>query len=484
MFSSSSGIATVGYINIRAKKTSNLFDALTLLSGRTDGCNARRRIAAYERKGVNDMKIISAGDMLIQRRLPGAYDGFVSLRDFISQGDVRFFNLETTLHNGECFGSQYNGGSWLRADPESLEDARAFGFNMLTFANNHAMDFSHAGLVKTLEACKRYGFPNSGCGRNLDEAAAPAYLDTLAGRVALISVTASFNPAAMAGKQSRRVQGRPGVNGLRYHEKYYVSREELQQLDSIARKTDINAFDDDERAYGYQPPLPEGVVAFGHTLRFEEGSPARRETFCEEADMARVERAIYEAKLQAEYILVSVHSHELRGADIELPDHFLEQFCHACIDMGAHAVLGHGPHLLRPIEVYKGKPILYSLGDFVMQNENIPYAPEDFYENYGMTSDDTLHALFRRRSNDFTRGLQRDHRMLESVVALMTFDGDVLKELELLPIELGFGLPMSAVGWPKPDPEATFLERFQRLCDHYGTQLISKEDGRVFVKLS
>ena len=429
------------------------------------------------------MKIVAAGDMLVQRRLPGPYDGFAALNRYITRGDVRFFNLETTLHDdGACFASQYNGGSWLRADPAVLQDARAFGFNLLTFANNHAMDFSHAGLLRTLEACKEYGFPNAGCGRNLDEAAAPAYLDTLAGRVALISVTSSFHPAAMAGKQSRRMRGRPGVNGLRYREKYFVPKAMLAQLDQIARLTDINAFDDDERAYGYQPPLPDGVVAFGHDLRFAEGEPARRETCCVPADMDRVAKAIHEAQLQAEYILVSVHSHELRGADIEQPDHFLEEFCHRCIDLGAHAVLGHGPHLLRPIEIYEGKPIFYSLGDFVMQNENIPFGPEDFYEMYGLTSDDTLHELFRIRSADFTRGLQRDHRMFESIIPRMTFEDGILRELELMPIELGFGQPIHSVGWPRPAYGAAFLARFQQLCDVYGTQLQEK-DGRLFVVL-
>ena len=428
------------------------------------------------------MKIVAAGDMLVQRRLPGAYEGFEALKRYIMQGDVRFFNLETTLHDGDCFASQYSGGSWLRAAPETLEDAKAFGFNILTFANNHAMDYSHDGLVKTLEACKKYGFPNSGCGRNLDEAAAPAYLDTLAGRAALISVTASFNPAAMAGQQSRRLMGRPGVNGLRCKETYFVPMETLDQLDAIAKLTDINAFDDDERAYGYQPPLPEGVVAFGHELRFKEGSPARRESCCVQEDMDRVAKAIYEARLQAEYVLVSVHSHELRGADIELPDHFLESFCRRCIDLGAHAVLGHGPHLLRPIELYKGRPIFYSLGDFVMQNENIPYGPEEFYRGYGMTSDASMHELLKIRSRDFTIGLPRDHRMLESVVPMMTFEGDQLTELELLPIDLGFGKPAHAVGWPVPAPGAAFIERFQKLCDFYDTKLITR-DGRLFVKL-
>jgi len=37
---------------------------------------------------------------------------------------------------------------------------------------------------------------------------------------------------------------------------------------------------------------------------------------------------------------------------------------HAIIDAGADIILGHHPHMLRAIEVYKGKAIFYSLGNF------------------------------------------------------------------------------------------------------------------------
>ena len=92
------------------------------------------------------VRFTAAGDFLAQRKLYETYDGMEKVRDFILRGDFRFFNLETTFPDETCFGNQYYGGSHLRADKRVLEDAKAFGFNILSFANNHTMDYSHDGL--------------------------------------------------------------------------------------------------------------------------------------------------------------------------------------------------------------------------------------------------------------------------------------------------------------------------------------------------
>ena len=103
-----------------------------------------------------------AGDMLVQRRIPRESTGFGPVSAQLKKADARYFNLETTLLRGDYYGNQYNGGSYLRADPAVLEDARAYGFNMLSFSNNHAMDFGHEGLVATKQAVDEAGFVNAG----------------------------------------------------------------------------------------------------------------------------------------------------------------------------------------------------------------------------------------------------------------------------------------------------------------------------------
>jgi poly-gamma-glutamate capsule biosynthesis protein CapA/YwtB (metallophosphatase superfamily) len=428
------------------------------------------------------MKFTAVGDVLIQRRLPGEYEGFGEVSKYIKKGDMRFFNLETTLHRGDCFASQFSGGSWLRADPEVLTDIRKYGFNVLTFANNHAMDYSYDGLLKTLEAVNSYGFPNSGAGRNLGEASAPCYLDTLNGRVALISVVSTFEPSAMAGEQSRRVIGRPGVNGLRYEEKYYITAEYMEIIKKIAGETEINGMNDILRSDGYLTKLSSENSFYFKDIYFELGEETKRVTAVNETDMQRVEKAIYEAELQADYIVISVHSHEVQGRKKEKPDDFLIEFAHRCIDKGAHVIIGHGPHQLKAIEIYKQRPVFYSLGNFVLQNENIPYAPEDFYTIYGLNSDATMRELFQKRSNNFTRGLQTKREMFETIIPYWEMEDGVLKKLEFLPVELGFGLPRSRNGLPRPAKDMEFVKQLARMSLHYGTEIIIENGiGKVVV---
>lgn len=101
-------------------------------------------------------------------------------------------------------------------------------------------------------------------------------------------------------------------------------------------------------------------------------------------------RRIDEAKRQADYVLVSIHAHEMEGETKEKPAEFLKTFARACIDQGAHAVIGHGPHIVRGIEIYKNRPIFYSLGNFIFQNDTVSCLPAEFYEKYGLGHDDHI----------------------------------------------------------------------------------------------
>lgn len=416
------------------------------------------------------MRATAAGDGMIFRRLPGEYAGFTAVRDFIARGDLRFLNLETTVHRFETFGAAVSGGSWFCAPPEVLEDVRAFGFNALSTANNHAMDYSHAGLLKTLEYIRAAGFACAGTGASLAEAAAPAYLDTPAGRFALIGASSSFHPDAVAGNPARGVPARPGLNAVRHDTVYRLPPERLEELRKIADDIMINAAEDIYRAQGYRPALEEGALPFGK-LRFEQADAPGVQTTVDERDMRRVERSIEEARSMADCVLVAMHSHDIAGRSLEEPDPFYVDFAHRCIDAGAHAVIGTGPHLLRPIEIYRERPIFYSLGDFILQLETMRNVPADMYEKQGLTPDAGLDALFDARSDHGKRGLYYDRVMFESVVPYFELEDGALRRLELLPVELNFGAPRSTGGWPRPMPGAGILERLAEMSAPWGTKI-------------
>ena len=425
------------------------------------------------------MKFTAVGDVIISRRIQENFAGTQELAEIIGRGDARFFNLETTLNNeGECYASQVSGGTWLRTNPEVLDDVKKFGFNMTSFNNNHAMDFSFEGLLKTLESVEQSGLVHAGVGRNLAEASAPRYLETERGRVALISVNTTLSGQMIAGAQTGRMKGRPGVNPLRVKQHVELEKEEFAVLQGIIKKTGINAQRELEKREGYHG----GVNSNNDTetvggIDFVSGDMTRVVRRCDGNDLARVKNAIYEASLQADYIMISLHSHQMGATEKEEPAEFAEEFARFCIDHGANAVVGHGPHLLRPIEIYKDCPIFYSLGDFVLQLYNIDYAPEDFFEQYGMDSKATVHELLKKRSKDFSIGLMTDQRMFQSVIPYWESENGKLKCLKLYPVRLSMTGNKSEIGLPRLEKDVEFMSDFARRCEKYGTKLCKNSDG-------
>ncbi len=430
------------------------------------------------------MKFTAAGDALIQQPYEVGYEGFAPIKEFVERGDVRFFNLETTLNKPEgLYGNQYSGGSYLRTDPKSLDTTLGYGFNMLSFNNNHTMDFSFEGLLSTLDILDAKGIPHAGVGRDLPEAARPAYLETANGKVAMISVCSSFSPAMMAGNPSPAFKGRPGINGLRVNTTVVVTPEQLEVVKEIGAQSGVNARHLINRKDGYTAELPEGVAEID-TMKFRVGEKPDTIYTIDPRDVARVKAAIAEAKENADYIFVSLHTHQIVGGDKENVPAYLTEFTHMCIDEGAHAVIGHGPHLIRGIEIYKDRPIFHSLGDFILQLNSIPCAPADFYENYGLKGDEGMEKLLDTRSEGGKKGLMYDRKMLETFVPYWEMEDGKLTKLELLPVDLGFDLPVKDPmrGVPVATTDMGCMKRLQKLSAELGTKM-HFEDGKVIVDL-
>ena len=426
------------------------------------------------------MKFTAVGDILVQKRLPAeGYEGFDAIKDFIAQGDARFFNLETTLnYEGECFASQFSGGTYVRTNPEMYYDMLRYGFNMTTANNNHAFDFSFEGFLKTMETLNESGIVHAGIGNNLHQASAPAYLETPNGRIALIAVCTSFSAPMMAGEQARRVAGRPGVNGLRITRNIIVPKEDFDVIRRVGERSGINCSKMITRAEGYYPALPEGACEIGDQL-FLLGEDYGVCYDINKKDIERMKASIREAEMSADYVIVSVHHHQIEGMDKATVPKFLEKLMHDIVDFGADAVIGHGPHLLRAIEVYKEKPIFYSLGDFLIQLYDVAFAPEDFYAKEGMTSDDSVMELLKKRSADFTRGLMAQKEMREAVIPVWETDGKRLKSLKLMPILASLCDGKHLEGLPQPARDESFMQRLQALSLPYGVR-ITRDDSGIY----
>lgn len=337
-------------------------------------------------------------------------------------------------------------------------------------------------MEATEQYLNQYGFVHAGVGDNLSAANEPRYLETSAGRVALLAVTSTFHETWIAGEQRPDLIGRPGVNPLRFTAVHHVSSEKMTQLKSIAEAVDLNAAYNLSVKEGFTVAGDPDTFLFGNHL-FKESDHEGQVTVPNEKDMARIRKTILEAGRQAQYVLVSVHAHEMKGSAKDQPADFLTVFARACIDAGAHALIGHGPHILRGIEIYNQRPIFYSLGNFIFQNETITRLPADFYEKYGLTHTHTPADAFDARSKNNTRGFGVDPHVWESILPIWTMEGEALTEISLYPIELGFGQPRYSRGWPSLIGNMGILERLQMLSAAFGTE-IQIENGVGKIKLA
>jgi poly-gamma-glutamate capsule biosynthesis protein CapA/YwtB (metallophosphatase superfamily) len=422
---------------------------------------------------------VATGDAFITRNLPIPDEKFDKVSALIQKNDVRFTNLENTVHHNEGIPAAVSGGTWAMADPSVLNDIKAYGFNLIAWANNHSLDYSFEGLRATEKYLNEKGLVHAGVGQNLSEASAPKYLETPSGRIALIAVTSTFHESNIAGEQRRDMVGRPGINPLRSKETFFVSRDKLDILKQISKVTKINAKTDLAIKEGFISTQEDGSFQFGN-YRFIEREEEGFLTEPLDKDVQRIINRIKEAKRQAAFVLVSLHAHEMRGDNKEEPSEFLITFARRCIEEGADAIIGHGPHILRGIEIYQGRPIFYSLGNFIFQNETVRALPTDFYEKYGLTNESTVADAFDTRSKNNTIGFAANPKIWQSIIAEWKVEDGKLIDVTLYPIELGFDQPRFEKGWPSLSENNEILENLSRLSMRFGTKIdIDGNIGRI-----
>ena len=375
-----------------------------------------------------------AGDAIITRKLSIYQEPeFTRLIDLVRGADAAFTNLEMLLHDYEFYPMHESGGTWMRAEPALVKDLVWAGFDLVSRANNHAGDYGVGAMRLTTKYVREAGLVQAGVGDSLREAREAGFFDSPKGRVALISTASTFPDHARASDTRGDMPARPGLNPLRFTTTNVVTRERLDALRSVAREL------------GLRPSDGDRLTLWGR--RFVVGDPPGVRTEPLKADVDAMARVVSSAAKVADYVVVSIHSHE-NGRDRTMPADFLVAFAHAMVDAGADIFVGHGPHVVRGIEIYKGKPILYSVGDFMFENETLQRFPADAYEAIGLGRDAEIGDFNETRSDGDRKGFDADREIWESFVATLHWNGKQLTELRLHPISLGFGQPMSQRGRP------------------------------------
>ena len=127
------------------------------------------------------------------------------------------------------------------------------------------------------------------------------------------------------------------------------------------------------------------------THNFQEGDNVGVRTKPRRDDLEDIAHWIAEAKRRSDLVVATIHAHEGQNGDLNTQDiaDFIVPMEHRWIDAGAGRVRGHGPHTLRGVEIYKGKPIFYSLGNFFFTIATLHRYGSEVYEQHKASANAT-----------------------------------------------------------------------------------------------
>ncbi|MBI3936561.1 MAG: CapA family protein [Betaproteobacteria bacterium] len=262
-----------------------------------------------------------AGDVMINRPDPGSM--LRQVEAYFQQADIGYCNLEgPTCGGGEKHPGKAGISLHLQSSPQTASALTRAGIDVVSLANNHALDYGVTGLDQTIKALDGAGIAHAGAGRDLAAARQPAFLEVNGLRIALLSYTSVCVPPFAATATT------PGVAMVRIKTTYAANLRLFQQP----------------------------------------GSPMLTRTTGEPEDVAMLLDDVKAAKTGADVVIVAWHwgISERWG---KLAD-YQKELGRAVIDAGAAAILGHHAHMLLGVEFYRGCPIFYSLGNFAFDMDH------------------------------------------------------------------------------------------------------------------
>ncbi|WP_161138940.1 CapA family protein [Propylenella binzhouense] len=442
-----------------------------------------------------DISVALVGDVMLNRRIRMHEESrFLQLREILRGADLAFGNLETVVRRPDEGVPTLSYATYTSMHPSLLAELEWLGIGLVSAANNHAYDYNESGALATITHLEEAGLAFAGIGRNLAAARAPGYCDTRGGRVGLVAATTTFYPWSRAGAARSDATGRPGINPLAFGTVFTVPPDALEVLRRLSRDLGFAKEAERKRKHFYSDAeAPQGGADEVHFLdhNFSAGPAARFARPADPADLAANMKSLGEARRQADWVIASIHSHDFahasaatasRQAEMTEPAECVVEFAHGAIDAGADIVAGHGSHTALGIEIYKGRPVFYGLGNFIFQNETMTSFPADSYERFGLPSDATPADFLDARTDKDRKGHPAEPAFWQGMIAVCRFEGRVLRRIEIHPTDAGYGLPRPQRGRPvlaRGETARAVLERIDRLSRPYGTNLAREGDTGV-----
>ncbi len=265
--------------------------------------------------------LAAIGDLILSRQQPYLFR-------FI--GPVLRQHEFTVAHLEVVYTARHPEAVRLGRTPDALEPLVEAGIKLVTLAGNHVMDYGPEGIEDTVRWLDERGIAHAGAGRHLEEARRPAILEHGGYRVAVLS----YN--CVGPKETWARHNRPGCAYVRI----------------------ITHYELDHATPGGPPEV------------FTWAEPRTLQQMCDDIQRLRP---------QCDLVVVALHK-GIGHVPVVLADYEL-QVAHAAVDAGADVVLGHHAHILKGIEVYRGKVIFHGLGNGAV------YLPEDAFDSGSLPED-------------------------------------------------------------------------------------------------
>ena len=255
--------------------------------------------------------VLGVGDIILDAPDPEKY--FDTSKDLLKAADIAVGNMEDPHTDRPCW-SNMESHSAPASALENLSAFRYAGFDVATIGGNHCFDQGAYGILDPIEYFRSCGIATCGSGANCDEARKPAIVERKGIRTAFLHYNLT------GPRECYATVMKAGCAYIRIATAYCNDRAEPG------------------------------------------GSPSAIYTIADPRGKKNMADDILAAKKAADHVIVYFHSGSPGKA---LLNQYELDLTHYAVDMGAAAVLCCHTHAIASIEIYRGKPIYYGLGNFV-----------------------------------------------------------------------------------------------------------------------
>jgi len=264
--------------------------------------------------------MLAVGDLIFDSPEADSLTAFVE--PALATGDVVVGHLEVLFTSREV--KQYMEVPAPPCDPKNMRAVSAAHFNVVTLAGNHVWDSGAPGIEDTIELLKQYGMLYTGAGINIEEARRPAVMERKGTRIGFLS----YN--CVGPRESWATPAKPGcayVSVLTHYEQGHVTPGSSPMIYTFAEPGSLNAMVND----------------------------------------------IQKLRAECDILVVALHKGSVHTpVTLEM---YEQPVCHTAIDAGADLILGCHAHILKGVEIYKGKVIFHGLGNFITVTKVLTEAP-------------------------------------------------------------------------------------------------------------